>query len=1032
MNIKENSSSKLLIVDGNGLAYRAFYALPTRNAALGFPVNAVLGFIHLLLNAIISEKPTHIAVAFDHGALVDSLMKFQTYNVQREEMLDELAMQLPIIEDFIHICGIHSFRLPGFEADDCIGTLSAQANRDGMETIIISGDLDLMQLVAPHIRVMTMRRGIADSVIFDEDMVLKKYGLRPRQLADLRALAGDSSQNIGGVPGIGEVTARRLLSQYNSLMELFDSLDQLPAKWRNPLSENRDDAFEFLSRSTIRCDLPLEINWEKCRFNGFPIELVKRIFGQLHLEGLNNFVKIMAQIPAQEEPSGIPEEPLYGDAARQALEAMRCSREDIAVVWLHDREKKETWGISLCLKGSHPIYLDLSSWHGVVPLPPSPEPKTEHTQASQDSAERKPETAKTHKTVRKSTGRRSKKAVPEAASSEAPTLKASKATVQAIENSQISIDSQDTNSSSNLRRKKANEPSVPEVTDLSDTQNSGEQQNTQVEQDKPEFNLQAWTQAHQAPTPEEVWKVLAEIFADKERVKYVIDIHELSEQKIAIANVRSIVLMSSLIDLNLWDHSIEAICARYGFAIYDHKLVMGPKKGSLGTVPLSSRICWTSRAADVLPNLGERLYARLQKMELVESYNKIELPLNRFSWRMNNNSIRCDPTLVQNVVNFIDAKMKELRDDFFQEAEVPEFDLDSEEALSDYLFNHLSLLVPTRPKNGSILSAEMLKSLQEQNAIVFKIRRYCELSEFRRTFVQKFMLEGSLHVEVGEHLFNLALLSERLLQFMGRVSCQGAVEVLEHMIAISSNLACTEVRRPLVKVLDNFLRPTGVHRLIYLRLTSFSLRVLAYLANDKKLTADLEAGKNIEQELLQATFEERTEQLILPHSLITHMLFFYFSPAWLARRLDLEGEEGISQATQYLQKFESVLSGKYPTSWEFFLRNQARATAMEDSVTLAGRRCRFVEAGSRNYSIREAGERAARAFAVEGTCADVLRLTLVKMYENFAEDVYAIPCNGMLIVSAPNGQEQEIARRSHELLMQAAGDIPIKVECYIH
>ena len=172
MNQQEKKSPKLLLIDGNGLVYRAFYALPARKVSLGFPVNAIWGFISLLLNAISSEKPTHVAVAFDHGAFVDTLTKFQSFNVQREEMLDDLEMQLPLVEDFVQVCGLKSFRLPGFEADDCIGTIASKASREGFETLIISGDLGLMQLVSPHIKVMTMRRGIVDSVIYDEDLVL--------------------------------------------------------------------------------------------------------------------------------------------------------------------------------------------------------------------------------------------------------------------------------------------------------------------------------------------------------------------------------------------------------------------------------------------------------------------------------------------------------------------------------------------------------------------------------------------------------------------------------------------------------------------------------------------------------------------------------------------------------------------------------------------------------------------------------------------------------------------------------------------
>ncbi len=905
MDNKDNNSKKLLLIDGNGLAYRAFYALPARKSALGFPFNAILGFVNLVINTIISEHPTHVAVAFDHGALVDTLMKFQTYNVQREEMLDDLELQLPIIEDFVHICGIKAYRMPGFEADDCIGTLAAKANCEGFDTLIISGDLGLMQLVSPKIKVMTMRRGIVDTVIFDEDMVVKKYGLRPSQLADLRALAGDSSQNIGGVPGIGEVTARRLLSQYNSLTELFDSLEQLPAKWRNPLSENRDDAFEYLSRSTIRCDLPLEINWDECLFKGFPVQMTKRIFEQINLGGAEAFLRTMGKDVAEEAPCAIPEEALYGQTALEALEKVSQSDKDVALVWFRDEENND-WGLSICLKEEQPFYLDLSSWH-------------------------------------------------------------------------IEVDAE-----------------------------------------------------MQAPSQEAIWQILKPVFSDEKRVKYVVGVHEIMKNGAEMNNVRDVLLFSALLDINVWEHSIEAICARYGFAIYDRNLILGLNHESFASIPLRGRICWSARVADVLIDLGECMYAEIEKRKLDALYRDVEIPLAKLGWNLNNLGVDCDKELTQKIIDLIDGKLEEIKADFFAEAEVEEFDLDSEEALSHYLFNHLALLVPTRPKNGSILNAEMLKSLQEQNPIVEKIRCYCELSEFKRTFVQKFMVEGKTNVKVDGHLFNLALVSERRLQILGRVSTRGLTELLEHMMAVIDNLACASVRRPLAKAMDDFLRPKGASRLIYIRFPAMCLRFLAYIAKDKVLAEALDSGRDVEMELLKKVFGEDLDKIISVRYLFVNMLLFYFCPAWLARRLSLEGEEGLQKAKAYLDKFERILGEDYPVSWDFILRSQSRATAMEEISTLAGRSCRFVEAGSRNYSIRENGERFARAFPVEGGCADIMRLALVKILETFGTEVSAGSCKNMIIVHAPKGKESDIAERCRQLCLEAAAEVPLKVEYRIH
>ncbi len=345
----EHPPRKLILIDGNGLAYRSFYAVPPQKTASGLPTQAVLGFTNLLLSVLEKEKPTHVAVAFDQCAPTERLQKFQPYNVQREEMPEELAVQLPMIEDLVRECGLAACRVPGHEADDCIGTLARRAQEEGFQVLIVSGDLDLLQLVGPSVRVQTTRRGIGDLVVYDEAGVRKKYNLEPRQLADLRALAGDSSQNISGVPGIGEVTARKLLSQYRSLDDLFSSLDQLPAKWRNPLLENREDAREFRVRATIVTDLPIELDWERCRFQGLSICRLAGILARL--EALGEFQPLLDRMGSGiAEPEPVRSEPrvLSASEAREALAALEGNPEPLALAWLSSDEVERglalAWG----------------------------------------------------------------------------------------------------------------------------------------------------------------------------------------------------------------------------------------------------------------------------------------------------------------------------------------------------------------------------------------------------------------------------------------------------------------------------------------------------------------------------------------------------------------------------------------------------------------------------------------------------------------------------------------------------------------
>ena len=293
---------KLFLIDGNGLAYRAFYAVVPIHTASGVPINALAGFVNMVLRLLKTENPTHVAVAFDKGIPTERVHPYQDYNAQRVEMPDDLALQLPMIEDFVRALGVPVFRVPGHEADDCIGTLAKMGAEAEMDVLILSGDLDLLQLVGPKIRVLTTRRGISDMVVYDEKQVKNRFNLKPEQLADLRALAGDSSDNITGVPGIGEVTAKKLLSQHGRLEDLLKNLSSLPAKWRNPLTEHRDEAIEFKMRASIRTDLELHVDWDKCGFGGIPVERVGEIYSRTELD------KYLEALPQAGEAGALSEE----------------------------------------------------------------------------------------------------------------------------------------------------------------------------------------------------------------------------------------------------------------------------------------------------------------------------------------------------------------------------------------------------------------------------------------------------------------------------------------------------------------------------------------------------------------------------------------------------------------------------------------------------------------------------------------------------------------------------------------------------
>jgi DNA polymerase I len=277
---------RLVLIDGNNLAYRAFYALPSLTTSRGIAVQAVYGFTTMLLKIMEEAKPDYVATSFDKSAPEERLKEFSDYKAHRQKMPESLASQFPLIENVLAAFHIPIIWMEGHEADDCIGTLARQAAASGMEVLIVSGDGDVLQLVAPLIKVMAPKKGISDMHIFDEAAVREKYNLEPLQIIDLKAIAGDSSDNIPGVKGMGETSAKKLLVEYGSLDRIIENLDSLPERWRKLIEASRESALMSRRLATIKTDLPIAEDFEKCRRREPDEELLRSLFTDFEFHSL--------------------------------------------------------------------------------------------------------------------------------------------------------------------------------------------------------------------------------------------------------------------------------------------------------------------------------------------------------------------------------------------------------------------------------------------------------------------------------------------------------------------------------------------------------------------------------------------------------------------------------------------------------------------------------------------------------------------------------------------------------------------------
>jgi len=289
---------RLVLFDGNALVHRAFHALPPLTVSkTGEMVGAVYGFALMLLKAMSELKPTHYAIAFDMKAPTFRHQLFDQYKAHRPPAPDELVSQLGRVRQLVAAFRIPIFELEGYEADDVLGTLGHQASEQGIESVIVTGDADAMQLVSPQVKVFAPKRAFGDTVLYDEAAVSQKYGVKPQYIADLKGLKGDPSDNIPGIPGIGEKTAVKLIQQFGTIEEIYAHLDEVsPPKLQALLRQNEAIARRSKELATIVTEMPLiTLKLGDCQSSRYDRQQVAELFRELE------FFSLLPKLPEIEE-----------------------------------------------------------------------------------------------------------------------------------------------------------------------------------------------------------------------------------------------------------------------------------------------------------------------------------------------------------------------------------------------------------------------------------------------------------------------------------------------------------------------------------------------------------------------------------------------------------------------------------------------------------------------------------------------------------------------------------------------------------
>lgn len=284
----------LLLFDGHALIHRAFHAISGLSTKDGQPTGAVYGFATMLLKTLDDYKPSYCAVTFDSPAPTFRHVQFADYKAHRPKPPDELISQFGLVRELVKTLNIPAFEIDGYEADDILGTLCQQADMKSINTIIVTGDTDILQLASPSIRILLPRprRPFSDTQLYDEQAVQQRYGLGPKQLIDLKGLMGDASDNIPGVPGIGEKTASKLLTEFNTIEEMYQRISEVtPPKVREKLEANEEAARQSKELVTIVTTVPVNLDLASCHIHDYDREKVIELFRNLE------FYSLVAKLP---------------------------------------------------------------------------------------------------------------------------------------------------------------------------------------------------------------------------------------------------------------------------------------------------------------------------------------------------------------------------------------------------------------------------------------------------------------------------------------------------------------------------------------------------------------------------------------------------------------------------------------------------------------------------------------------------------------------------------------------------------------
>lgn len=1022
---KKRALKKLVLIDGHAIIHRAFHAVPEDlSTSTGEPVNATFGFTSMLMKALLEEKPDYIAVTFDRPSPTFRHEQYTEYKAHRPTLPDNMRPQFGRIREMVQAFGIQIYEKDGFEADDVLGTLSVQAVEQGVDTIIYTGDMDTLQLVNDHVLVKVAKRGISEVTEYNEAEVRARYGFPPRTLPDFKGLVGDKSDNIPGVPGIGEKTATRLLQEYGNLENILAHVDALKPKEQKLLREGAELGRQSKYLATIVLDAPVQLNLEACRLTHVDSEKVLALFRQLEFRtqvervlslfrqlGLSNVAS--DAIPAEESSQQIDVQEDAEEANENLLFAPPLGVVPILTPPLPPGVAPSS-GNELAT-GAHALSASAVAATSADTAQPGASGVAVVEEPLQLSLF---EVAEPHtETVRKLR-------LPSPAQENIPLFLDEKPVQQT--NTMI-IDSEealrvlikslyDAGSFAFDTETTSEEPRHAKLVGLSLSMAPGEAYYIPVGHTQ---TIDGQAPGTQLPL-EYVLEKLRPILDDEAVGKYM---HN-AKYDMEILWYHDVRLQGLVFDTMLGAYLIEP--GRRGLGLKDQafqrlNIVMTPiseligsgsKMISMAQVPIRKAADYAGADADMTLRLVEPLREKLALYGLMDLHNNIELPLIPVLMQMEIYGVALDAAFLREFGEQLDEQLHTLEQAIYDSVG-HRFNVNSTKQLGAVLFDELKLPTGRKTKTGYSVNADVIESLQGKHPIIDHLLGYRQLSKLKSTYVDgllTLMDEGTGRVYTS---FNQTVASS------GRLSSS------------NPNLQNIPVRTELGRQIRRAFIADPSYVLLTADYSQIELRILAHITHEPRLVEAFSKDEDIHTITASTLFgvpvEEVTKDQRRLAKTVVYAILYGQSAYGLAQVTGMTNSDAASFIKRYHETFPNIKG--------YVDRTLHQAHSQGYVNTLYGRKRFIPDMRVLSHVERQALEREAINMPFQGTNADLIKIAMLRLHHELRErrmkTRMILQVHDELVFEVPV-EELSRAQRLIKDLMEGVADgdisVPIKVE----